>query len=187
MIRRLISATLAVVFVIGTLSADETRTRRRRPGSMQHTEADVRNAQKVTKLTGRYIRDGKVFTGPVYMTGDAGGIKIGNARLAFRNGGYTLSYTAGEFEMRKSSTRSDRLREGISEYAYEHSWKDEKLGKDFAHAGRYEIAEQYGKIHLILYDGSTKGVFAKIPLVSANDNSFEFSEEDFLFRFTPEN
>lgn len=185
MFKRLIAAMLLAMFVAGTLSADETQARRKRPGSMTHTEAEVQNARKTTTLHGRYIKDNTAFDGAVYMVGDAGGIKIGTARLTFRNGTYTLAYEAGKFTMRTSSTREDRLREGITEYEYDNSWKDEKLGNDFAHAGKYEIAEQFGKVNLILYDGNTGNVFAKIPLSGADDDSFEFTEDDFLLKFTP--
>ena len=166
-------------------SAQQPSGRRKRPGSMRHSEADVQNARRVTRLKGTHIHDNTTFNGDVYMTGDAGAIKIGSARIVFRNGGYTLSYEAGEFDMRTSSTHSDRVREGITEYEYNNSWRPEKLGSDFAHAGKYEIAEQYGKVHLILYDGNTDKVFASIPLASANDSSFEFQEEDFLIQFAP--
>lgn len=187
MIKKLIAGLLLGIFAVGVIQADEPRARRKRPGSMTHTEAEVKNARKVTRLQGRYIKDNSTFDGDVYMVGDAGGIKIGKARIVLKNGGYTLSYDAGSFTMRDASTRDERMSKGITEYEYEHSWKDEKLGKDFAHAGKYEIAEQFGKINLILYDGNSTDVFVRIPLTSANDKSFEFTDEDFLIRFASAN
>lgn len=159
------------------------RPSRKRPSTMKHTEAEVQNSRKVTKLKGKYIHDGASFAGKVYMVGDAGAIKIGDASIAFRGGKYYISYEAGSFDMRESSTYDERVKKGITEWEYENSWKKEKLGNDFAHSGNYAIEEQFGKINLVLYDGDTQNAFAKIPLGSAADSSFEFYEEDFLIQF----
>ena len=175
---------ISFIFVAITLPESAHAQRRRRPGSMTHTEAEVQNVMKVTRLAGRYIKDNATFAGNVYMVGEAGSIKIGDATIAFTGGRYTLKFGAASFDMRDASTREDRRREHISEYQYEHSWKSEKLGDDFLQNGRYEIAEQYGNIHLILYDGTSDNVFAKIPLESANDNAFDFTDEQFMIHFT---
>lgn len=53
---------------------------------MRHSEAEARAKQEVTRLSCKYIRDGVAFSGPIYMTGDAGGIKIGDAIIAFTGG-----------------------------------------------------------------------------------------------------
>lgn len=158
--------------------------RRARPNSMKHADTEVKDAMKSTKVNATYIHDGARFSGPVYMVGEAGGIKIGNSVLTFKGGKYYINYTAGEFSMREASTRDERRKKGISEFAYEHSWKNEKLGSDFDYSGKYEVVEQYGNIHLILYDGTSDNVFAKIPLDSAKASSFEFAEDDFLFKFS---
>lgn len=163
-----------------TAQDDGTRARRKRPGQMKHTEAEVQNAKKITKINARYIRDGVTFIGGVYMTGDAGAIKEGDAVMKFSGGKYRFGFESAEFDMRDAFTRDERRAKGITEYEYEHSWKKEKLGNDFLYSGKYEVVEQYGKIHLILYNGDTNEVFAKIPLNSASDSSFDFYEEDFL-------
>lgn len=176
---------LAAYAVTAKAGDDETpRQRRKRPGSMTHTEAEVQNAKKITKVQARYIRDNSLFSGDVYMVGVDGGIKVGDATMSFRGGRYYFGFESAEFDMREASTRDERMKKGISEYAYEHSWKKEKLGQDFQHSGKYEVVEQYGKTHLILYDGDSDNVFAKIPLSGANDSSFELSEDNFLFRMS---
>lgn len=186
MIKKMISVLLLSVICAGSIFADEPRRSRKRPSSMVHTEAEVKNASKVTKLTGRYIRDNSVFEGKVYMTDGLGtGIEIGTARISFSGDRYTLDMDAAEFETRTSTTRKERRDKGITEYEYDHSWENQKIGKDFDYSGKYEIAEQYDKISLILYDGNSSNIYAKIPLSSANDSSFEFSEDDFLIQFTP--
>lgn len=162
--------------VCNTLSAQ----RRARPGSMKHTEADVRNAQKTTQLKGLYIRDNSTFGGDVYMIGDAGSIKIGTAEIRFTGGHYRLIFDSGEFSMRTSLSKKERIEKGITEYEYDHSWKNEKLGEDFEYSGKYNIQEQYGKISLILYNGDTDKEYARIALTSANDKEFEFSDDDLL-------
>lgn len=181
-IHKIFATTVFLLCVV--LSFDAEAQRRARPGSMKHADTEVKDAMKKTKVQATYIHDGARFTGPVYMTGGAGAIKIGEAALSFKAGKYYINYTAGEFAMRDASTRDERIKKGISEYQYEHSWKDEKLGQDFAYSGKYEVMEQYGDIHLILYDGATDKVFAKIPLESAKASSFELYEEDFLFKFS---
>lgn len=168
----------------GVSGPSASEQRRARPSSMKHTEAEVKNVSKVTHLKGKYIRDGVTFNGSVYMTGDAGAINVGKATIHFAAGKYTLSYGAENFEMRTSMSREERRRKGITDYEYDHSWKNEKLGNDFSHSGKYEVVKQFDKIHLILYDGDTKDVFAKIPLASAADSSFEFQEDDVLMRMS---
>lgn len=165
-----------------SLSACDTLSaqRRARPGSMKHTEADVRNAQKTTQLKGLYIRDNSTFGGDVYMTGEAGGIKIGTAKIRFAGGHYRLTFNAGEFSMRTSLSKKERIDKGITEYEYDNSWENEKLGEDFEYSGKYKILEQYGKIALILYNGDTDKEYARIALTSANDKEFEFSDNDLL-------
>lgn len=167
---------------ISSIQDDGTRTRRKRPGQMKHTEAEVQNVKKITKVNARYIHDGVTMNGGVYMTGDAGAIKVGDAVMQFRSGKYYFGFESAEFDMRDASTRDERRKKGISEYEYNHSWKKEKIGGDFQHSGKYEVVEQYGKIHLILYNGDTSEEFAKILLTSATDSSFDFYEDDFLIR-----
>lgn len=162
---------------------DAPRARRKRPGSMHHNEAEVESARRITKVNARYIRDNARFRGGVYMTGGAGAIKVGDVALRFAAGKYHIAFVSASFDMRDASTREDRRKAGITEFEYEHSWQKEKIGDDFEYAGRYEVVEQYGKINLVLYDGNSDAVFAKIPLHSANEKSFEFSEDDFLFQF----
>lgn len=159
------------------------RASRKRPGAMRHTEAEVENARRVTAVKAKYIHDNAQFKGAAYMTGDAGGIKVGDVALSFAGGKYTIKFVSASFDMRKASTRRDRRREGITEYEYEHSWQKEKLGDDFDFGGRYEVVEQYGKVSLVLYNGNSDKVFAKIPLADANASSFEFAEDDVLFQF----
>lgn len=175
--------TLIMAFLMLLLGANPAFSqRRKRPDYMKHTEADAQNVTKITAVKALHIKDNTIFGGDVYMVGDAGGIKIGNAQIAFRNGHYTFTYTSKEFEMREASTRDERLQKGITEYEYENSWKNEKLGSDFGHKGKYAVQEQYGTLNLILYDGDTKNVFAKIPLSSPNTDSFEFQEGDMLMQ-----
>lgn len=174
----------AVSSSVVVTSDDQTpRASRKRPGSMRHTEAEVENARKVTKVQAKYIRDKSHFTGAAYMTGAAGAIKVGDVALSFSGGKYKIAFESASFEMRDASTRDERRKKGISEYEYNHSWRNQKLGEDFQYGGRYEVVEQYGKINLILYDGDSDNVFAKIPLDNSNVSSFEFAEDDVLFQF----
>ncbi len=175
-------AVLAVILCGLSLPKDLSAQRRVRPGAMKHTEAEVANKRKVTNLSCKYIRDGSIFEGPVYMTGDAGGIKIGEGAIIFSNGKYKLSFDAQKFKIKKYPVMTDKqlLEKGISKYEYENSWEYKKLGEDFEYGGKYTTIEQYGQKWLILYNGNSESVFAKIPINSINDNSFELEEDDML-------
>lgn len=160
--------------------------RRARPGSMKHTQTEVTEKQKVTNLSCKYIRDGSIFEGPIYMTGEAGGIKIGEGVIIFTNGKYHLSFDAQKFKIKKYPVMTDeeRLRRGISKYEYENSWEYKKLGEDFEYGGKYATIEQYGQKWLILYNADSDAVYAKIPLKSTADKSFELEEDDMLVKMT---
>ncbi len=173
---------LVLLALINTPVADAQR--RARPGSMKHSEAEVTEKKKVTKLSCRYIKDGSIFEGPVYMTGEAGGIKIGDAAIIFRAGKYHLSFDAAKFKIKKYPVMTDEelFRRGISKHTYENSWEYKKLGEDFEYGGKYATIEQYGDKWLILYQGDTDNVYAKIPIESVADDSFELNEDDMLVR-----
>lgn len=168
------------------ISVPTDAQRRSRPGSMKHSASEVENKKKIVNLKCKYIKDGAVFQGPVYMVGDAGGIKIGDAAILFRAGRYILSFDAAKFNVRKYAAMTDeQLRQkGISKYEYETSWEKKKLGEDFDYTGKYATIEQYGQKWLILYNGDTEREYAKIPLNSINDNSFELQEDDMLVRMS---
>lgn len=171
---------LSILLFMATISAPAQR--RARPGSMRHTQAEMTEAQKKTTVKGRYICDGSRFKGQVLITGDAGGIKVGDAVITFSAGRYNFDFTSGELSMRTSYTKDERIKKGISDYAYENSWKKEKIGEDFYSKGKYAIIKQYDKVTLYLYSGDdTNTVFATIPLEDANASSFQFYEDNFLF------
>lgn len=97
--------------MVHSFNADAQR--RSRPDSMKHADAEVKDAMKKTTIHATNICDGARFSGPVYMVGDAGGIKIGNSVLTFKGGKYYIKYTAGEFSMREASTRDERQKRNI--------------------------------------------------------------------------
>lgn len=177
---------LIIILAMIACAPSADAQRRSRPGAMKHTQAEVTNKQKITKLNCRYIKDGSVFEGPIYMTGDAGGIKIGDAVIAFYGGKFMLSFEAAKFNVKKYAymTPEERHRRGISEYEYRNAWEHKKLGEDFDYEGRYSTIEQYGQKWLILYNGDTDNVYAKIPLNSINDQSFELDEDDMLVKMS---
>lgn len=147
--------------------------RRSRPGSMKHSQTEIDNRMKVTKVSATYIHDNSYFTGPIYRTGSyGGGIKIGTGGLYFTNGKYMFSFDAAKFKF------IDR-KEGS--YVRSHY---EKLAQDFEHSGKYEILQQYGQINLVLYDGDTDNVFASIKLSSAQTKNIEMSEDGFLIQLS---
>lgn len=155
--------------------------RRARPGSMKHTEAEIQEVQKKTKVSARYIKDNSRFAGPVKAGGDGAFIKVGDSHLYFEGGRYIFSFEAGEFSMRDAKTKYDLQREGITQYEYDHSWKNEKIGQDFSASGKYEIVNQYGTTNLILYVGDTDEVFTKIPLEDPDASSFSFMNSSLIF------
>ncbi len=169
---------LVLCAILNATVADAQR--RARPGSMRHSEAEIAARMKVTKLSCRYIKDGATFEGPIYMTGEVGGIKIGDAIITFSKGHYLLSFDAAKFKVKKHSymTDEERRRKGISQYEYENAWEHKKLGQDFDYGGKYATIEQYGSKWLILYQGDSDSIYAKIPINSISDSSFELSEDD---------
>lgn len=166
--------------------AESNAQRRTRPGSMKHTQTEVTNVQKVKNLSCKYIRDGATFEGPIYMIGEAGGIKIGDGAIIFSHGKYKLTFDAQKFKIKKHAVMTDeeRARRGITKYEYDNSWEYKKLGEDFEYGGKYATIEQYGKKWLILYDGDSDDIYAKIPLQSTADKSFELCEDDMLIKMT---
>ena len=177
---------LAALLLVALAPLQADAQRRGRPGSMRHSEAEARAKQEITRLSCKYIRDGVAFSGPIYMTGDAGGIKIGDAIIAFTGGRYMLSFDAAKFKIKKHAVMTDeeRLRKGITKYDYDNSWENKKLGEDFEYGGKYATIEQYGQKWLILYDGDTENIYAKIPIGSVDDDSFELAEDDMLIRMS---
>ena len=81
-------------------------------------------------------------------------------------------------------TDEERWRKGITKYDYDNSWENKKLGEDFEYGGKYATIEQYGQKWLILYDGDTENIYAKIPIGSVDDDSFELAEDDMLIRMS---
>lgn len=158
--------------------------RRQRPGSMKHSAAEVKAVQTETKIKCKYVRDGAVFEGPAYRTGSLGGVKIGDCVIFFRGGRYALSFNAEKFKFKKHAVMSDaeRARKGISKYEYENSFEYKKLGEDFDYSGKYTTVEQYHEQWLILYDGDSKDIFAKIPMNGADAQTLELNEDNFLIR-----
>lgn len=184
MYKKTIITLMALLFAT-LISFPVEAQRRGRPGSMKHSEAEARAKQEISRLSCKYIRDGATFEGPIYMTGDAGEIKIGNAVIAFTGGRYMLSFDAQKFKLRKhaSMTEKERLEKGITKRQYD-TWENKKIGQDFEHKGKYATIEQYSKKWLILYDGDTQNIYAKIPIGSVNDSSFELMEDDILLRMS---
>lgn len=174
---------LLIILIGAPVAVSQRRTR---PGAMKHTEAEVTEKKKITKLNCTYIRDGATFEGPIYMTGDAGGIKIGDAVIIFKAGRYSLSFDAAKFKIKKYPVMTDeeRMRRGISKYEYDNSWEYKKLGEDFEYGGKYVTIEQYQEKWLILYQGDTDNIYAKIPIENINDKSFELNEDDMLVRMS---
>ena len=184
--RKLLHVLLGSFFMFFLLFPATTLAQRRaRPGSMKHTQAEVVEKQKVTTLSSKSIRDGAVFFGPVYMTGDNGAIKIGDAIIEFDGGRYKINFDAAKFKIRKypTMTEKQRLQQGISDYEY-NKWEYKKLGEDFKYGGKYTVMQQYGKTWLILYNGNSNDVYAKIPLNSPDDKSFELNEDDMLVKMS---
>ena len=186
-----IALTLLLATLFAPLSASAQR--RGRPGSMKHTEAEVlqkqaevRRQQGGVKISCKYIANGHIFEGPVYMTGDAGAIKIGDAAIIFTGGNYKLSFDAAKFKIKKypSMTDAERARRGISKYEYENSWEYKELGQDFEYGGKYATIEQGSGKWLVLYNGDSENVFAKIPISGVNANSFELNEDGMLVQMS---
>lgn len=155
--------------------------RRARPGSMHHTETEIKEVQKKTKVTAKYIRDNSRFAGPVKVENGSSFIKVGNSHIYFKQGHYTFGFEAAEFSMRDAKTKFDLEREHITQYEYDHSWNNEKIGKDFSASGKYEIIHQYDTTNLILYVGDTDEVFTKIPLADPDTNTFSFINSGLTF------
>ncbi|MBD5189288.1 MAG: hypothetical protein HDS95_03315 [Bacteroidales bacterium] len=186
-----IAASLLLAVALNPLSTDAQR--RGRPGSMKHTEtevlqkqAEVRRQQEGTKISCRYICNGHIFEGPVYRTGAAGGIKIGDAAIIFSGGKYKLSFDAAKFKIKKYPVMTDAelARRGISKYEYENSWEYKELGQDFEYGGKFDTLEQGGGKWLVLYNGDTDNIFAKILISGVNADSFELDEDEMLVRMS---
>lgn len=163
--------------------------RRARPGSMKHTNAEVVEKQKVTKLNCKYIHDGSTFNGEVFMVGEGAMLPIGKAKIVFRGGRYAFSFENAEFKVNKfaAMNQDERLKKGISKYRYDNSYESKKLGQDFDYSGKYATIEQYGEKWLILYCGNSDDIYAKIPLNSVNDSSFEYTDDGMMIRMSCKN
>ncbi len=183
----------AILMLFLTAPFRSDAQRRGRPGAMKHTETEVRNKQEELrrkkegiKIKCKYICDGHIFEGPVYVVGTLGGVQAGDAAIIFKNGKFKLSFDAAKFKIKKYPlyTEKERAQRGISDYEYEHSWEYKKLGEDFEYGGKYATIEQENRKWLMLYNGDTDTVYAKIPIKDVNDNSFELEEDGMLVRMT---
>ncbi len=176
--------TFLILLIAMVTSVPVDAQRRSRPGSMKHTETEVKAVQSEKKIACKYVHDGTVFEGSVYRTGTLGAVKIYDCVMFLRGGKYALSFDATKFQFKKYATMSDaeRARKGIPKYEYENSFESKKLGEDFEYSGRYTTIEQYHQKWLILYDGDSKDVFAKIPLDSTDDKTLKFNEDGFLIK-----
>lgn len=154
------------LFII-SIPLSSSAQRRARPGSMKHSESEVINKQKIKQVHCKYIKDGSVFEGAIYRTGDLGGVKIGDAFIAFTGGEYMFSFSAEKFKMKNNK--------------YYNVWEYKKLMDDFDYSGKYSTFEQYGQIWLVLYNEDNEE-FAKIPIDSLNAKSFSFEEDRMLMK-----
>lgn len=181
--KRAITFNISLLYILGVLLSPIgiSAQRRARPGSMRHTEEEIREVQKKTKVSAKYIHDNSRFAGPVKAENGGACIKIGNSHLYFNQGRYVFGFEAAEFNMRDAKTKYDLKREGITQYEYDHSWKNEKIGNDFSVSGKYEIVHQYDTTNLVLYVGDTDEVFTKIPLVDPDAASFSFINSGLTF------
>lgn len=160
-----------VVLTSVSFSSDAMGQRRARPGALKHTEQEAANAMKITKVKAKYIHDGATFVGDIYLTGEAGAIKVGTATIAFANGKYNLSFTNEKFNVQETSKTGRKY------------WKKQKLGEDFSYGGEYEVIEQYGDLWLKLYETTVaNGDCDKIPLCSKDTKEFEFEQGNMLMR-----
>ncbi len=178
------SLLVLLIALLATVSAGAQR--RSRPSSMKHSEAEIQALQKEKKIACKYVRDGAVFDGAVYRTGGGAAIKVYDCVMFLRGGKYALSFDATKFQFKKHAVMSDaeRARKGISKYEYDNTFESKKLGQDFEHSGRYVTMEQYHQQWLILYDGDSDDVFAKIKLDSVDEQTLEFNEDGFLMKLT---
>ncbi|MDE7350016.1 MAG: hypothetical protein K2N25_03035 [Muribaculaceae bacterium] len=168
--RTLLFTSIAAALVL-SFSSEAVGQRRARPGAMKHTEQEAADALKETKVKATYIRDGATFVGDIYLTGDAGGIKMGTATIKFSNGKYWLSFINAKFDVQETSRTGRKY------------WKKQKLGEDFSYGGAYEVIEKGKVLWLKLYESdSTDGYCDKIELTSKDDKAFEFQQDNMLMR-----
>ena len=168
--RSLIFTSIAVAVAL-SFSYDAIGQRRIRPGSMKHNEQEIVDAFKITKVKGKYIKDGSTFVGDIYLTGDAGGIKIGTVNLVFTNGKYRLSFTNTKFNVQETTSSGRKY------------WKKQKIGEDFSYDGEYEIIEQMGQYFLKLYETTAAEETADVLKLDGKDaDSFEYQDDGMLFR-----
>lgn len=159
--------TLAVCLFTPDISAQ----RRTRPGSMKHSASEVTDRTQKKNIRCRYICNGATFQGPIYQVVDyGGGVKIGDAVIFFGDDRFHLSFDAAKFKVQQKDRKN--------------SWKYEKIGEDFNYEGKFATIEQYGQKWLILYDGDSDNVFAKIPIESTDAQEFELSEDGMLIKLS---
>lgn len=181
-IKTITFAALIMLTVLMPIAADAQR--RGRPGSMRHTEAEAQQATKKTVVKAKYIHDGVTFKGQLLMVGEAGALKMGDVSIAFSGGKYRFIFDSADLKMKKlrSSTRDERIKEGISEYEYNNSYEYKQMMEDIDYRGKYAVVEQYGKYTLYLYDGdNTDRTFMKAELSGADATSFVCEEGIYTF------
>ena len=168
--RSLIFTSIAVAVAL-SFSYDAIGQRRARPDSMKHTGQEAAKALTKNKVNATYIRDGSTFVGDIYLTGEAGAIKMGTATIEFSNGKYRLSFINTKFDVQET-TRTGRK-----------YWTKQKIGEDFSYGGAYEVIEKGHVIWLKLYEtDSMDGYCDKIQLDSKDDMAFEFKQDNMLMR-----
>lgn len=144
-------ASLIAFLMVTDISAQ----RRSRPGSVKHTEQEAIEIMKKTKVNGKYIRDGSTFRGDIYLTGDAGAIKIGTATITFSKGEYKLSFRNAKFK--------------VQDDKYKNRMRWQKIGEDFSYGGEYEVMEQLDKTWLILYESTAANETSDNFLLESKD------------------
>ena len=180
----LLTTMVLLAAAIQPISSDAQR--RSRPGSMKHSKGEVESVMKETSVNATYIKNNTYFEGPSYYTDGYGaaGIKIGTCGLLFKNGRYFFSFDAAKFQTRTAMSKKERQSKGISDHQYDQMWSSEKISDDVEHSGRYKVVKQYGKILLILYDGNSDDIVAKITLSSLNTKTIEWTEDNILIQLS---
>ena len=174
---RKIMAGAFIVSLAAAIPSQSPAQRRKRPDFMRHTEAELKAAQKKTKVNAKYIRDGATFRGKLKMEESGAYMNMGDVSIMFSGGRYHFDFESADLKVKhyRTMTKKDQYDAGISDYAYNNTYDHKQMFENFDSSGMYEVVEQYGDVKLILYSGDSKEkTFMTVALDSADAQSFRF-------------
>ena len=168
---------IMMVLTFSLIAVNAEAQKRSRPGTMKHSESEVKKALEGEPVKCTYVSSGHTFKGDVYYYGDTGArMKIGSASIVFSANHYSINFEAAKFEMRDGTYKGQK-------YKY-NPWRMEKLANDFIQEGKYETFKKGQKIYLRLFYEDTNNYMGDFNIDGIDAKKFTIGEEGLSFEFS---